>query len=324
MTPENPDQKKAARAKYRQDNKEHIAAYKAAYNQRNREHVTAQQRDYQQRLRARLKAEQEQRDKAAQRAARHAAANPEATAERKRDWAANNPEKVKQARADYRERNRAEVQQRSDVWRSANPDKIAAYTSNRRRDPSALAEYTRQRRADPAKYAHDLELSRDRRRLIRRLQAHGLPPPQMHKSTAAERRTNGAAAREFFTRTRTALERRNLIDDGPAPTAQELQDAARIRAELRNRAEIQERTNQYIARHGKRIRREIELDSRARQLRGATPLDIDAELLRRVRTFTDRYVPRRPAQPAPARRPAATRSASAAIPTRRNDTDRSR
>ena len=313
----------AAKAEWRQTNKERLAAYRAAYDQRNREQVLAQKRDAERRRQARLKAEQDQKAKAVQRAAKHAAANPETTAQRKRDWAANNPEKMKQARRNYLERNRADVQQRSDAWRNANPDKIATYKSNQRRDPNDLADYLRQRRADPVKYAHDLELSRDRRRLIRRLQTQGLPPPQMHKTTAAERRSNGAAARDFFTRTRTAIERRNPIPEGPPPTAQELQDAARIRAELRNRAEIQQRTSQYLARHWKRIRREIELDSRAREVRGAAPLDVDAELLRRVRTFTDRYAqPLRPHQPTHATWPTAARSMGSAIRTRRNDTDR--
>ena len=52
---------------------------------------------------------------------------------------------------------------------------------------------------------------------------------------------------------------------------------------------MQQRITKYLERHGERIRREITLDSRARQLRGAEPLNVDAELLRRVRTFADSY-----------------------------------
>ena len=316
----------AAKAEWRQRNKDSIAAYRAAYDQRNREHVLAQKRDAEQRRRTRLKAEQDQKNKAVQRAKKHAAANPEKTAQTKRDWEANNPDKMKKARADYRERNRAAVQQRSDAWRNANPDRVAGFTANPRRDPDALAEYTRQRRADPAKYAHDLELSRDRRRLIRQLTSKGLPPPRQQKVTAAQRRANGAVAREFFTRARTAIEHLDLIqkEDAP-PTAQELQNAARDRQNLRNREEIQKHTSHYLARHAERIRREIELDSRARQIRGAPPLNIDLELVKRVRTFTDSdNKPALSGQPGRDPRTPAARIKNPPTRSRQRDTDRSR
>ena len=73
------------------------------------------------------------------------------------------------------------------------------------------------------------------------------------------------------------------------PTAQDPQDAVRIRNELHSPAEIRQRTSQYIAQHGKRIRREIEANCRARKLRGPAPLDVDAELIRKIRTSTGAY-----------------------------------
>ena len=162
--------------------------------------------------------------------------------------------------------------------------------------------------------------------MIRGPQAQGLPPPQLQKTTAAERRTNGTAAREFFTRARIATQRRDLTknDDSP-PTAQELQDAARDRSDIRPRAERQQHISNFMTRHGERIRREIELDSRARQIRGAAPLSIDAELVKRVRALPDSYnKTRQLGQPHQAKRADATPSKDAAISDRQNNTDLSR
>lgn len=316
MPPPDPEKRKAAQQAWRRRNVDRQTEYSAAYRERNPERARAQNRASAKRFLERKKADKERRRRAVERAKKSAVAHPEQVALNKRRWAAANPDKVRQAQREYQQRNRDAVQQRSDAWLIANPDKVAIYKARAAGRNLNQAANSRQRRADPEKNAHDLEVSRDRRRLARRLTAQSLPPARLQKVPAAQRRANGAAARDFFARVRTASEIGDLIrrEDAP-PSARQLDEAARIRHEMRRQAVMKDRISGYLSRHGERVRREIEMDSRARELRGVVPLDPDSELVRRVRLFADSdNVPLRAASSLPLNAPTRARSGSRSLP----------
>ncbi len=194
----------AARARqraraYRERNKERLKAYKAQWRAENpekhREHVR--------------RSAQRKKDLAARAASRRAsqqkweAANRDHVREYRAQWRAANLDKVRaQQRASYARRKDA-VAQRSREDRDRHPDKYAANLERaklwRKNNPEKVAEYARERRKDPEKYAQQLRANREAKRLQRRLAALNLPAPIKHRASAAEKRTNERNANVFFT-----------------------------------------------------------------------------------------------------------------------------
>ena len=194
----------AARARqraraYRERNKERLKAYKAQWRAENpekhREHVR--------------RSAQRKKELAARASSRRAsqqkweAANRDHVREYRAQWRAANLDKVRaQQRASYARRKDA-VAQRSREDRDRHPDKYAANLERaklwRKNNPEKVAEYARERRKDPEKYAQQLRANREAKRLQRRLAALNLPAPIKHRASAAEKRTNERNANVFFT-----------------------------------------------------------------------------------------------------------------------------
>lgn len=131
------------------------------------------------------------------------AANRDHVREYRAQWRAANLDKVRaQQRASYARRKDA-VAQRSREDRDRHPDKYAANLERaklwRKNNPEKVAEYARERRKDPEKYAQQLRANREAKRLQRRLAALNLPAPIKHRASAAEKRTNERDANVFFT-----------------------------------------------------------------------------------------------------------------------------
>ena len=194
----------AARARqraraYRERNKERLKAYKAQWRaanpEKHREHVR--------------RSAQRKKELAARASSRRAsqqkweAANRDHVREYRAQWRAANLDKVRaQQRASYARRKDA-IAQRSREDRDRHPDKYAANLERaklwRKNNPEKVAEYARERRKDPEKYAQQLQANREAKRLQRRLAALNLPAPIKHRASAAEKRTNERNANVFFT-----------------------------------------------------------------------------------------------------------------------------
>ena len=131
-----------------------------------------------------------------------------------------------------------------------------------------------------------------------------MPPRSVPKVYANEKRAHAVEADQFFQRRRTAGDvarvreelkpARAILDaawraDAKAsfePTPAHLlaawaRDSALAKARL-TPAERREMFAGYLAKHGDQLRQDAELDSRARVLRGAPPLDVEKEVKQRA------------------------------------------
>lgn len=278
-------------------------AWKAANPERSRE----LNRESERRRRVRQKALADRRAKGRKKYAE----NKEKERERARRFRAEHPDKAREYQQRYRERHPERALEKSrrngQVWRDKNAEAVRetnreAKKAQRERDPEAA------RRWYQANIEKQRERVREDARRRRRLQKLGLPPRKTHRVYASDRRANDKAAEEFFQRRRTAAQKRDLNREIEAferpshgqnavllarkrimaPTdlrtaAEALQHRLRA-AKIRDMArrfypEVAEAIRQ---KHGTRLRQEVEEDSIARQLRGATPYDVDLELGRRI------------------------------------------
>jgi hypothetical protein len=243
----------------------------------------AQQDAYRSRKRERDRREATRREADRARASAWAKAHPERHAQQTMAWADAHPDRRREiARASY-ERNKDKYVERMRRWEDDHHEERRERAKrDRERTRDHRAELQRIYRRDPEINARVLAANRERRQLIRRLERAGLPAKSLHPVTAAERRRNESEAAEFFRRARTAEERHRLREEY-VPTPRELIVRwERRSARIRERQQELEAVKRYIALHGKQIREEITLDSRARIARGATPLDMDTETLRRA------------------------------------------
>lgn len=172
----------------------------AEWKTRNPERSRELNRESAKRTYRRRKKEAEQRAKQRARSRLWAQRNPEKARERGRRWREANPERVKaHNRASYQRRKEA-IAERSKVLRDQNPDKYKnAAAEWRKKHPNYGTEYARKWRQDPERYARQLELNRQAKKLKRRLEELGLPPAHRHRTLVAEKRSNQRAATEFFT-----------------------------------------------------------------------------------------------------------------------------
>ncbi|GAB3033831.1 hypothetical protein GCM10027052_09090 [Parafrigoribacterium mesophilum] len=261
--------------------------YARAYRERNRERIRESNRESERVRRQKAVSQREQRQKARERARDWARGNPERAAANKRLYAKRHPERVREHQRNYYERHREEIAARATARRDAAPERTQERGRQRRsKNKVRRAELQRQYRSDPAVYERMLAQNRERKRLDRRLAAAGLPLRKLHRVPAREVRANAAAAAEFYSRNRTMQERAR-IRSSYSPTPPELlADWARTSALARRRAALLHRfesdLRKQMTRHGARIRGEVELDSRARVLRGKAPLNLDEEVRRRI------------------------------------------
>lgn len=228
--------------------------------------------------------------------------HPKQHAERAKAWAQAHPERVREIQRASYERNKEHYRERMRAWEDAHVEQRRLQgKKDRERTQDHRAELQRVYRQDPEINARVLQANRERRQLIRRLEKAGLPPKSVHPATAAERRRNEKEATAFFTRRRIGEERRRIKREY-LPTPPELIERWERRSQrVRERRRELEAVKRYVARHGDRLRDEATLDSRARTARGATPLDVNAEVLLRAQEAVRR-----------ARRIAATRRAASA------------
>ena len=235
------------------------------------------------RKRDRDRRDQARRVRDRDRASLWAKEHPEQRAERVKAWAQAHPERVREIQRASYERNKEQYRERMRAWEDAHVEQRRVQgKKDRERARDHRAELQRAYRQDPEINARVLQANRERRQLIRRLEKAGLPPKSVHPVTAAERRRNEREATVFFTRRRMGEERRRIKREY-LPTPPELIERWERRSQrVRERRRELEAVKRYVARHGERLRDEATLDSRARTARGATPLDIDAEVLARA------------------------------------------
>lgn len=239
----------------------------------------------------------------------------EARRERGRRWYADHREEERARHRRFRQEHPEKVREYQARYKAKHPERAA---ENRRRAVQAYrdknpeqtrerqrAEAARRREADPDQfrrwYQQNLERERARTReagqLRRRLTKLGLPPRKIHKTYAADRRKNAAAADEFFSRDRRKNDRIRIRSESfealPGHRAAvefrarylaagALEKAAARDRETRAREIVDAARRSLPAKRVERITEEVRMDSVARQLRGAAPFNIDAEVQRRV------------------------------------------
>jgi hypothetical protein len=232
--------------------------------------------------------------------------HPEQQRERVKTWVQAHPLRVREIQRASYERNKERYRERMRAWEDAHVEQRRQLgMKDRERAREHRAELQRAYRQDPYVNARVLQANRERRQLIRRLEKVGLPPKSLHPATAAERRRNEKEATEFFTRGRGGEERQRIRKEY-LPTPPELIERWERRSQrVRERRKELEAVKKYVARHGDQLRDEATLDSRARTARGATALNIDAEVLLRAQEAV------RARRTAVAQRAASARSMSA-------------
>ncbi|WP_193597873.1 MULTISPECIES: hypothetical protein [Microbacterium] len=261
----NPERVAAWGKQYREAHSEKIDEQRRAWRDGNREQIASQrkaareanpERDRETQRRAR----ERRRSRELRRLAHNAHSrlmrerDPEAARERSRRFREEHPDKVREYQRRYRERHPERARQNQAMAAQRHRDANAEAIRERQR--SAAAE-RRQQRPDAYRqwYERNLEEQRARgreaSRLRSRLKKAGLPPRNIHRAYAADRRANDAAADRYFRRERSVEElaviateleqrgnlrlprsvrelRRDLMD-GPLPAAYYLQQSVENR-----------------------------------------------------------------------------------------------
>ncbi|MDR7184624.1 hypothetical protein J2X85_001647 [Microbacterium trichothecenolyticum] len=298
--------------RYYFEHREQQLAASRAWKQANPDRARAHNRESARRAALRKKAIQRRRERGRAWYAEHR----DQERARARRFRQEHPDKVREYQARFRERHpeRAAEQGRraSQKWRDGKADTVranqrAAAEARRGDDPDAFRRW----------YQTNLEQQRERGREASRrrsrLKKLGLPPRKIQRVYANERRVNERAGDEFFGRQRSAADvarlRAEVMSSFRWPTAAQL---ARQRAVLQARQRVMSQDELRIAgqrlqdrlraakasdlartlfpeevanvarTRSSRLRREVEMDSIARQNRGAEPYDVDKELQRRI------------------------------------------
>lgn len=215
--------------------------------------------------------------RARQRARAYRERNKERLKAYKAQWRAANPDKVRaQQRASYARRKDA-IAQRSREDRDRQPDKYAANLERaklwRKNNPEKVAEYARERRKDPEKYAQQLHALRE----------------AAARANAARQRAGLPAADVATAISARAVER--VLDDGARATALTSADIARavqsVHAQmLREQKQHQEQSLRAalrlrVRRNTAALTREAEIENTARAQVGKArlPLDLAAHII---------------------------------------------
>ncbi|GAA1468864.1 hypothetical protein [Microbacterium thalassium] len=234
--------------RWRKENHAKVRAYRLAYDAAHRDQVNAAARESSRRVRERARAEGEQERLEEERRERKRQAS--------RDWYARNKDRHLESQRKTNARKKAEDPDkyrvdkaaRTKKWADANREAVnARLRAKYREDPSKKAEAARdyyERNAEKVKarrrayYAANRERqleaqARWRAREKRRTEL-GLPPTRLHRTTAAERKANAAAADAFFARQYTPPQIRAIREQEPAPSREALdrweRESARARA----------------------------------------------------------------------------------------------
>lgn len=275
-----PEEERLARqrARRRAWNEAHPGYY-AEYRERNREVIREKNRNHMRDVYQKEKAAEEQRKKAVERAGEWAKANPQKRQEQRERYKAQHPEKYRAAQREYYHRNKDAIQARRQERELRDPEK-ARETRRRDQEKWFSKQTTGRRKPTPEQREKYRAQTAEKRALERRLQSAGLPPRRLRRTLTAERRANVAEAESFFSRARSRAELRRVSEGDLAPDL--VQGWAQYSTLIRRRAEFRAAIQAHIDKHGRELRDDIELDSRARQARGKDPLNADAEVHRRA------------------------------------------
>lgn len=274
------EQERERRRQWGRDNIEYVTAYNAQYNAANREQLNQKRMEYYFRTVAAERRDAARRRSAGERAKRWAERYPEKAAAAKLRYRQAYPEKVREAGRNYYHRNKDEIRER----RFAREDPVKVAEARRRYQQNYVRNSPSDWKASEEQLEAYRRANRDRRRLVRRLAAAGLPPRRLHVVSAAQARANEREAGAFFSRRRAPSERLDVAREREpfATPAAYLRDLSIELATIRTRPQVAEAGRRYLARHGSRIRTEVRMDSIARQMRGLGPLDEEREVLARV------------------------------------------
>ena len=292
------DRKLEAGRRYREANAERIREAQATWNAEHREQNAAAERKRQERRRR----QEVQRQKDRERVKAWAAEHPEQVKARRDKWLAENRERQREHARNYYHRHKEERQKAAraqNAKRREDPayrKQEAEYAAGRR---EVLNEQQRQLRSDTERRAAHNEEQNTRRKVDRRLHKLGLPPRPKHRWTIDERAEAEAAAaaavkRRWTKKEINALEfeaRESRAEAWPtSETAWHASTESRLRAAIRQERELETSVTRYLASPvGRRLREEVRMDSRARELRGADSYpDLDAEARLRARVNIER------------------------------------
>lgn len=201
-----PEAATQGRRRYREAHAEELAAAHRAWRARNIERSRELNRESAKRQAHRRR----QQLKKNAHAREWYAENREVALERGRRFREEHPDKIREYQRRYKDRHperaRRSAREYAQRHRDANADAIrerqlVAAAARRKTNPNAHREW----------YEKNLEEQRARgredQRRRRRLKALGLPPSRIHRLYAEERRSNDAAADEYFARRRSVAER---------------------------------------------------------------------------------------------------------------------
>ena len=289
---ENPERKKDYQARWNAANPGWNRTYMVRYNEVTREMRQAKRTE----LNRQAKMRADQLVRARVRARDWAAAHPERAAATRERYRMAHPDRVAQSQQEYYRRNVGKAREQTRAWRAANPEEAAELSRKWRADNREhLAAAQRERRSDPEYLAKERGQNRDRRRIQRRLTKAGLPPPRLHRTPIAGRTENAASATEFFRQATTAVERYRVREDYEPTPPELLQQWRRQSLLAQRRFDAFDRfgpaVGRYLERHGEKVRSEVRMDSRAKELKGEGPLEVEVETRRRVIDIVRRQFP---------------------------------
>lgn len=271
----NEEKRRAARQKWDDKN----PTYKTEYYAKNRE------KDLEQKRRKRISdnAAKARRKKDSERATQWGKANPEKRREARARWKEQNPEAAREAQRAYYQRNKAKIRERTQA-RLARTDPDELRGLRRRQNAAYRNPHTSDWTPTEEQRQRNLARSREKRRLERRLARAGLPPSSVHRTLVSERRGNSDSADEFFRRKRSADEVDQIKYGAIDPVSEsEQREWESTVAHFQQRRTFRTDVEKYVRKHGRTLREEIAMDSRARELRGKSPIvDVDRELRRRA------------------------------------------
>lgn len=194
------ERRRAVARAWRERNPDRAREIQKAWREQNPERARELNRESMRRRSAAAKNLAFARAKARDRARTRREADPEGTRAYQRQWRAANPDKVRTYSRKYVETHRDVLRERATTYRDRNPDAVRRRLQKwHERNPDYAANYQHAYRQDPAVYAKALQTNRDAKRMARRLRQLALPPKQVHRTTAADRRANQRDADHFFT-----------------------------------------------------------------------------------------------------------------------------
>lgn len=194
-----PDRHAASARRWKEAHPERVRELNRRWRAENLERSRELNRESMRRVAARKRRLTDKRRRANEASRRWKEANPERVRAYRREWVAANRDKVNEYYRRYHGRHREELNARATAWRDSQPEKMKhARKAWADRNKERTAEIQRKRRSDPEKYQADLAANAAARRLRVRLERAGLPPKRLHRTTAAERRSNERAKECYF------------------------------------------------------------------------------------------------------------------------------